>query len=214
MAYYYLQNYDGAIQDYSAVLGLEPNDAEAYYNRGVNYGAKGDYGRAIGDYDAALRLKSDHAAALGNRGYAHFFHGDFTAAADDFRRAVAAKPTDPYPAIWLYLANRRAGGDADAAATDLAASAKRIAADRWPAVVIKYILGQATRDAVTAATRDSDPKRQRELECEAGFFVGEYLLLAGDIDQAKTLFRSAIETGVTSFVEYRGSQTELRRLGL
>jgi lipoprotein NlpI len=213
LAYYRQQNYDGAIEDYSAVLRLQPNDADAYYNRGVNYGAKGDYAAAIRDYDEALRLHDNHPAALGNRGYAHFFQGNFATAADDLRRAAAAKPTDPYPAIWLYLAHRRASGDADAATAELAASAKRISADQWPGIVIKYLLGRAPRDAVTAATRDSDPKRQRELECEAGFFVGEYVLLAGDVEQAKTLFRSAVETGVTTFVEYTGAQAELRRLG-
>ena len=42
--------------------------ANAYNNRGVAYGAKGDRDRAIADYNEAIRLDPKFAMAYNNRG--------------------------------------------------------------------------------------------------------------------------------------------------
>ena len=59
-----------AIEDYTKVIELKPDDTEAYNNRGVAYGKKGDYDRSIADYTKAIELKPDFAAVYSNRGEA------------------------------------------------------------------------------------------------------------------------------------------------
>ena len=56
---------------FSDAIELNPNDAEAYNNRGVAYSNKGDYDRAIADYTKAIELNPDYVEAYSNRGGAY-----------------------------------------------------------------------------------------------------------------------------------------------
>ena len=46
-------------------------NAEAYYNRGIAYGDKGEYDKAIEDYSKAIELNPEYAEAYNNRGNAY-----------------------------------------------------------------------------------------------------------------------------------------------
>ena len=43
-------------------IGLDPNDANVYYNRGNAYDGKGQYDKAIEDYNKAIALNPNYAA--------------------------------------------------------------------------------------------------------------------------------------------------------
>ena len=51
-----------AIEDFNKTIELDPQDAAAYYNRGVTYGNLGEYQKAIDDYYQAgtLYLKQNN----------------------------------------------------------------------------------------------------------------------------------------------------------
>ena len=51
-----LQDYKGAIEDYSEAIRLKPDYAVAYYNRGNSKYSLQDYKGAIEDYSEAIRL--------------------------------------------------------------------------------------------------------------------------------------------------------------
>ena len=53
--------YDEAIKEYSKAIRLNPELAEAYYNRGLTYKKLGQLERAIEDYNAAIRLNPELA---------------------------------------------------------------------------------------------------------------------------------------------------------
>ena len=89
-----IQDYDKAIQDYDKAIALNPDDAIAYYNRGIAYGAKGDYARVIHDYDKAIALNPDLAEAYNNRGNAYRAKGDYGRAIQDYGKAIALNPDD------------------------------------------------------------------------------------------------------------------------
>ena len=55
--------YDRAIADFGTALFLNPDDADAYYNRGVAYQQKGDHDRAIEDYTKAISLDPTNSDA-------------------------------------------------------------------------------------------------------------------------------------------------------
>lgn len=69
--------------------------AKLYYNRGIEWAAKGDYDRAIADYDATLRLTPRNADALFNRGNALGNKGEHDRAIADFDAAIGLNPKDP-----------------------------------------------------------------------------------------------------------------------
>jgi lipoprotein NlpI len=122
---------------------------------------------------------------------------------------LAASPTDAYGVLWLYLSTSRADHSAHAG---LEANAAKVKLTDWPGPVIQLYLGNMTTSEVLSAAADPDAQKNRELHCEAYFFLGEQALIAGRRIEAKRLFQQSIDTGVTSFVEYAGAQSELKRL--
>ena len=51
-----LEDYAGAIEDYSKVIALDPKDALAYYGRGKSKGSLKNYKGAIKAYDMAIKV--------------------------------------------------------------------------------------------------------------------------------------------------------------
>ena len=52
-----------SIADLTQAIQRNPNDANAYFDRGRAYQRNGDYDRAIVDYTKAIKLKPDDAIA-------------------------------------------------------------------------------------------------------------------------------------------------------
>jgi tetratricopeptide (TPR) repeat protein len=89
------ENYKRSVADdckNSAALRTDPNDASAFYNRGVAYSAKGDKDRAIADYSEAIRLDPGYALAFNQRGNAHSAKGDNDRAIADYSDAIRLDP--------------------------------------------------------------------------------------------------------------------------
>ena len=59
---------DRAIADFTEAIELQPDFADAYYNRGIAYHEKREYDRAIVDYTMTIGLKPDLVEAYNNRG--------------------------------------------------------------------------------------------------------------------------------------------------
>jgi tetratricopeptide (TPR) repeat protein len=82
-------DYDRAISDYTQALGINPNDAQIYNNRGNAYRSKKDYDRAIADYTQALSINPNDAGAYYyNRGWAYDDKGDYNRAIADYTEAI------------------------------------------------------------------------------------------------------------------------------
>ena len=199
---------DRAIADYGAALKLRPQDANGYVGRAVEYTVKGDYKRAIADYEAAIRLEPESPSGYFGRGRARYYAGDFMSAASDFYRAHQLDP-GMYTAIWLFLARKRADIPGE---KTLAREAGTSGFGVWPAPVVALYLGSATPDAVTRAAAHPDAVRQRDLRCEASFYIAQWHLLRGARDPAAQLLRDAESTCPRTFIEHEGAVAELRRL--
>jgi ABC-type multidrug transport system ATPase subunit len=111
------KDYDGAIAQYTEALGLQPDNAEAHFNRGIAYRHKGDNDRAIADYTEAIRLEPDDAEAYYNRGIAHDDRKEYDAATADYTEAVRLKP-DYAEAYYNRAVNYQSKGDRDRALAD------------------------------------------------------------------------------------------------
>jgi tetratricopeptide (TPR) repeat protein len=87
-AYYILDQYDRAIQDFDAVLKLQPDDTANWSARGNAYLMKADYDRAIQDYTQSLKLDATRPAVHGGRGRAHAAKGEHALAVRSFDDAI------------------------------------------------------------------------------------------------------------------------------
>ncbi len=95
IAYFGKGEYDRAIRDYDAAIGLVANEAEFYGNRAGAYRMKGMYAEAVLDYTRAIRLDPADAYAYFGRGFARFALGRREAAVEDFVTAYGLSPNDP-----------------------------------------------------------------------------------------------------------------------
>ena len=87
-----MENYQGAIADYTRAIRLKPDDANAYYNRGNAKRELGQHFAAIADYDTTIRLKPDYANPYHGRGVAKAQLGQHFAAIADYDTAIRLKP--------------------------------------------------------------------------------------------------------------------------
>ena len=78
-----------AEEDFSRVIELEPDNAEALENRAAARSDLGDHRLAREDYDALLRLEPDNAIAIYSRGACLARLGDLAGAVADFDRSIA-----------------------------------------------------------------------------------------------------------------------------
>ncbi|MEZ4708787.1 MAG: tetratricopeptide repeat protein [Caldilineaceae bacterium] len=108
---------DAAIADYDQAIALNPQDADAYYNRGNARRDQGELDAAIADYDQAIALNPEYKEAYGNRGPSPPRQGDLLNAIADYDHVIALDPKDP-----LAYNNRgsihRDQGELDAAIAD------------------------------------------------------------------------------------------------
>jgi len=92
IAYYYKNDYDKAINDYSEAIKLDRNYDEAYLNRGIAYCAKKDYDEAIRNYNEAIKLDRNYDEAYLNRGIAYYAKNDYDKAISDYSEAIKLRP--------------------------------------------------------------------------------------------------------------------------
>jgi len=81
-----------ATEHYNQVLKLNPNLAEAYFNRGFAYDKLNQYERAIEDYNRAIELNPEFTDAYNGRGVAYGEKGGFDSAIEDFDKAIEFNP--------------------------------------------------------------------------------------------------------------------------
>lgn len=93
----YLLDYqnDRAIEDFTQVIRLTPEDSDAYFLRGNGYASNGHYDQAINEYNESLRLKPDNAWAFYYRGNVYEDKGQTGRAIEDYSHVTRLKPDFP-----------------------------------------------------------------------------------------------------------------------
>jgi tetratricopeptide (TPR) repeat protein len=84
---YFLEDYSGAIADYTKAIEIDPNYALAYYNRGVSKYSLDDYSGAIADYTKAIEIDPNYTSAYYSRGFSKYYLDDRFGACKDGRKA-------------------------------------------------------------------------------------------------------------------------------
>jgi tetratricopeptide (TPR) repeat protein len=90
-------NFERIGGDYDKAIRVNPDDANAFNDRGLARIDKGDLEGALQDFDRAVRLNPDYAIAYNNRGLARKATGDLKGAQRDFGKAarLRSKPGQP-----------------------------------------------------------------------------------------------------------------------
>jgi len=92
MAFAELKQNDRALDDFNAVIRLNPRSSPAYNNRGRIYQEQGRTDSAFEDYATAIELDRGNTLAYNNRGLAFKAIGHSDRAIEDFTAAIAADP--------------------------------------------------------------------------------------------------------------------------
>lgn len=200
----------------SGVSGAARADGLDFARQAQQAESRQEFERATNLYTKAIESgdlqPGQLADALRYRGNAKFFLGRFDAAARDYTNSLKRNPADLYAALWLYMTRESTGQDGQ---PELIRATKRQDLFYWPGPVASLFLGQITTDEVLDAARDPflDEQSQTEQACEAYFYAGQHAMLNGDNSGAIRLFRAAVDTGVTSFIEHEAARVALQRLG-
>ena len=236
-------NIDGAISDYEAALVLDPGYPPAYVYRAGAYRAKHDLARAMGDCDRAVSFGPKDPNAYMCRTFTYLAMGDpqraVTAcdlaierapkAAGQYRICAMAQlqagsigqaivdldrsreldPKEPYGAIWREIAGWRRS-----APGTLSEATAKLDMTKWPAPIIRLMLGTMTADELLRAADDPDSIKKKGQICEANFFTAELALQRGVKEEARRLFGLALADCPPTFVEAQAAVAELKALGV
>jgi tetratricopeptide (TPR) repeat protein len=119
-------DYRRAIQDYSQVINLDPNNATAFDNRCWTRAALGLLADALQDCEQSLQLRPNEQSTLSTRGFVHLKSGALDAAIADYNAALATNPQNPYALYGRGSARLKKG---DATGADDVGAAKAIKSD-------------------------------------------------------------------------------------
>lgn len=99
IVYFVSGNLAAANYDYDQAIALDPNEPEAWLNKGMAALRAGNSGAAVPMFEKALALKTVRPAfAYYGRGVANENNGDFRRAYSDFQRARELEPRWSLPA--------------------------------------------------------------------------------------------------------------------
>ena len=200
--------FDRAIADFDVAAEMRADDPVVFHARGIELTVKGDYPRAIADFDKALQLDAKAQGVHFARGRTLFYMSEFTRAAIDLEAALKARP-NIYTALWLFLARKRGGNhDAD----DLLERETRGIRAGWPAPLVALYMGRTDINSVMVGATTTEPNRQRELLCEASFYIAHAHIVKGERPRAQMLLQEVQRTCPKNLLEYEGATAELRRL--
>ncbi len=97
-----LEDYRGAILDYTKAIEVNPKFAEAYCNRGVVKFYLKDFRGAILDYNKAIEVDPSFGAAYFNRGETKRLLGDIDGSCLDWSKAGEFGLSEAYDKIKEY----------------------------------------------------------------------------------------------------------------
>lgn len=198
-----------AMDDCDRAVAFGPKDPNAYLCRAFTYLAMGDPQRAVSACDLAIERAPKAAGQYRICAMAHLQAGSIGQAIANLDRSQELDPKDPYGAIWREIAGWRSN-----AADTLSEATAKLDMTKWPAPVIRLMLGTMTADELQRAADDPEPVKKKGQVCEANFFTAELALKRGVKEEARRLFGLAVADCPPTFVETQAATAELKALGV
>ncbi len=89
------EQYQKAIAERTRRIEADPQDTQAYVERGIAYTRLGEYQRALNDLNRAIALDASNATAYNPRGIVYYQLEQYSKALKDFNRAITHDPYQP-----------------------------------------------------------------------------------------------------------------------
>jgi lipoprotein NlpI len=77
---------------------------------------------------------------------------------------------------------------------------------------LAFFLGSETQSAVLASAASSDKGTERNQQCEAGLYLGEWNIAYRHESDAKPLFQQAASQCPENFIEYQPAHAEWKKM--
>ena len=91
---YQRQDFENVKYYCSEIIKINPDNANAYYNRGIAKGTLGDYKGEIEDYGKVIEINPNYTDAYNNRGIARGKLGGHEGEIEDYDKAIELSPND------------------------------------------------------------------------------------------------------------------------
>lgn len=198
--------------DFRRTLELKPDHADAYNFIGVHMTLIGQYEQAFEAFDSALEIEPDHSYAHLNRGIALHYYGRTGLAIEDFEMFFIDDQTDPYRAIWLFLAEYEE--NPVEAKMRLTGNSKMLDRTKWANDIVALYLGKLNEQTFIEqmGVNLSSGRDLVDRLCEGYFYLAKLKLLNNEVEAAKNYFRLVLGTNVHEFVEHKYARLELNEL--
>lgn len=85
-------DYESAIAEYDLAIAFDPNFAQAYNNRGVDYIMLIKYRKALKSLNYAIQLDPQNSEYYNHRGIVYYCTQEFESAIEDFSKAIEIAP--------------------------------------------------------------------------------------------------------------------------
>ncbi|MGD0143947.1 MAG: tetratricopeptide repeat protein [Rhizomicrobium sp.] len=200
--------YDQALADENKAIDLNSNYWPSYYTRGMIYDDLGKFNDALNEYKHVLDLSPDNVAASQSIGLTQWEIGRFDEAEKIFADSIKSQPQNIYLTLWLDFARAKAAKPDD----DLAQRAAKLDLTKWPGPLVNVFLGKITPDQAFQAAAIGTASVAHNHKCDADFYVGEWRLQHQNSAAAKPLLADAAAGCRNDSWEWRGANTELKRL--
>ncbi|MFQ3197542.1 MAG: lipoprotein NlpI [Paraglaciecola sp.] len=198
--------------DFNKAIHLKPDMAAAYNSLGVHYTQQMNFIQAYEAFDATLDINPDYEFAFLNRGIALYYGGRPDLAIQDFDAFYSKDETDPYRALWTYIAQREI--DNKKALEELSHARGGLDQDNWATNLVDLYLGKIDEQNLLNALIQGVTSQQELTDrlCEAYFYLGKYNSAKGNKGVASNYFKLALSTNVFEYVEHRYARLELTLL--
>lgn len=198
--------------DFNQALQLKPDLAEAYNSVGVHLTQQMEFIQAYEAFDATLDINPDFDFAFLNRGIALYYGGRPDLAVQDFDVFYSKDESDPYRAIWTFLAASEI--DKIKAKKDLQSVRSQLSEESWATGLVDLYLGEISENQLLSALINGVTSQQQLTDrlCEAYFYLGKYHAARNERGIASNYFKLALSTNVFEYVEHRYARLELNLL--
>ena len=195
--------------DFNQAIRLKPDLAEAYNSLGVHYTLQMNFIQAYEAFDATLDINPDMEFAFLNRGIALYYGGRPDLAVRDFVEFYDKNASDPYRALWNYLASSEI--DKPQALIELAQQRKNLDETNWATQLVDLYLEKTTENELLSSLISGVTSQQQLTDrlCEAYFYLGKYHSARDNKGIASNYFKLALSTNVFEYVEHRYARLEL-----
>jgi len=165
--------------------------------------------KAVADFSPLIEASPSKTWLYNERGRLRWRAGDYAGASDDFGKVDHKTFNYQYTVLWLELVRLRAG------TLDIT-QAKRDVSDLnlsdWPEPLFNVYLGEGSPEDAIAAAGRGDERTVRNQQCEANFYLAEWMLVRRDVATAKPMLEQARDKCPKDFLEQSAAEVELGRL--